>query len=227
MVGLEDTTAERLNLGGTMTTEDLSHRSHKLNPRRHPTGKEYADNSKSKLARRLTHVALLSPSEMHFIQDVPKILGNGNYANLGHSRGGSALLLADGLREKELQGEVHSVDLFPTTERFRDAVFQLDRFDMGKWITLCSGSTDHWSSELRNKRFNFVFIDADHTYNSVVSDFNNWSVLVKPGGWMSFHDTNQEFSHNAIEDTVAKDETWVERTEFHIDRIRTFERKTK
>ncbi len=205
-----------------MTKEDRSHRSHQLNPRRHPTGADYPDRSASKLSKQLKHVALLSPSEMRFIQDIPRLLGNGDYANLGHSRGGSAILMADSLIEHSLKGRIYSVDLFPTSKQKQDAIYQVSKFRVGSRIELCEGSTDQWAKDLAQHQFNFVFIDADHTYDAVVADFTNWSELIKPGGWVAFHDTNQDFSHQAVEATVA--DCWPELKKYHIDRIRTFKR---
>jgi SAM-dependent methyltransferase len=34
----------------------------------------------------------------------------------------------------------------------------------------------------------FLYIDGDHTFNGIQSDFNNYSKLVKPGGIIGFHD---------------------------------------
>ena len=34
----------------------------------------------------------------------------------------------------------------------------------------------------------FVFVDADHTYDGVIADVRAWEVKVKPGGWMFGHD---------------------------------------
>jgi len=167
-------------------------------------------------------VALLSNSEMHFIQDVPRLLGGGDYANLGHAKGGSAILLADGFRENNLTGKIYSVDLFPRNKLLRIATQELARFKVTQWIELCSGNTDEWAFKLQDKQFTFLFIDADHTYQAVKRDFENWNSLVKPGGCVSFHDTNQEFSHRAIEETVAL--MWPELKEYHIDRIRTFQK---
>lgn len=35
---------------------------------------------------------------------------------------------------------------------------------------------------LSNKQFDFVYVDADHTYEGVMADLNSWFPLVKPGG---------------------------------------------
>lgn len=205
-----------------MAIEDRSHRSHELNPRKHPIGLNYFDHSKSKIAFKLKHIAMLSDSEMHFIHDVPRILGPGDYANLGHAYGGSAILLADSLRENNLRGKVYSVDLFSSNKYIRRAHYQIDKFDVNLWIELCYGSTSDWAEKLNDKEFNFVFVDADHTYEAVKTDVLNWSPLVKVGGFISLHDTNQEFSHKAITDTLNHMENWTEHKDLHIDRIRTF-----
>lgn len=207
-----------------MTTEDRSHRSHRLNPRRWPEGREYFNDLDSDVSSKLDGIALLSPSEMQFIQDVPRILGGGDYANLGHARGGSAILMADCMRALVMDAMIYSVDLFPRASDLRRAKRYIEQFGVANWITLCEGSTIQWAERFKHSsiRFNFLFIDADHTYEAVKQDYLNWGQLVKPGGWVSFHDTNQDFSHNAIEETVA--ELWPELKDYHVDRIRTFQR---
>ncbi len=36
--------------------------------------------------------------------------------------------------------------------------------------------------KLKDRQFDFVYIDADHTYRGVMEDLNAWFPLVKPGG---------------------------------------------
>lgn len=203
-----------------MTTEDRTHRSKKKNPRNHPIGKmEYASTSKWNV-RNLRHIALLSEPEMQFMQDIPRHLGDGNYANLGNDLGGSAILLAVGLQEWCNEGRVYSVDL---TWRKKGLQF-MHNFGVRDLVQKCKGSTSQFAQELSNMSFNFVFIDADHCYDAVVTDFLEWSPMVRVGGWVCFHDTNQEFSHQAIETVLTGNRDWVERPEYHIHSIRTFEK---
>ena len=40
----------------------------------------------------------------------------------------------------------------------------------------------------RNGFFDFVFLDADHTYEGTYTDIMRWAPKVKPGGFISGHD---------------------------------------
>ncbi len=163
---------------------------------------------------------MLSTSERMVVHDYPRILGKGDYANLGHFNGGSAILLARCLKENELSGKIYSVDI----KIKGNAVPSLEKYDVVNTVQLCSGDTDQWAEKLSDKTFNFVFIDADHSYAAVKRDLENWTPMIKVGGFVALHDTNQHFSHMAIEETVESWGNWKERKDLHIHRIRTFER---
>jgi len=45
-----------------------------------------------------------------------------------------------------------------------------------------------WHFGKKNKRFDFVFIDGDHSYDGVTRDLYAWWPLVKTGGFISGHD---------------------------------------
>ena len=171
----------------------------------------------------MNRIALLSGPEMRLIQDMPRILGSGDYANLGHAIGASAILLADGLVEYGYEGKVYSVDLFDSKKNAAKKAQRLTHeYGVENRIELCKGSTIEWADRLKDKQFKFVFVDADHTYEAVKRDFYDWSALLEKGGFIAFHDTNQDFSHRALQDTVVG--KWSELKELHVDRIRTFMR---
>ncbi|MBI3511417.1 MAG: class I SAM-dependent methyltransferase [Bacteroidetes bacterium] len=41
---------------------------------------------------------------------------------------------------------------------------------------------------LDGKKIDYLFIDGDHSYDGVKKDFEMYSALVRPGGWVAFHD---------------------------------------
>lgn len=48
----------------------------------------------------------------------------------------------------------------------------------------------HW-----DRLVDFVFIDADHRYESVIADWRAWSRFVVPGGIVAFHDALRKPGH--------------------------------
>jgi len=50
----------------------------------------------------------------------------------------------------------------------------------------------------------FMFIDGDHTYEGVKADFINFNSLVKPGGYIAFHDIRDTAHHRNIGCNVAQ-----------------------
>ena len=53
----------------------------------------------------------------------------------------------------------------------------------------------------------FVFIDADHQYNSVKRDITNWLPKIKPNGYICGHDINQIWVQQAVKETIEEYET--------------------
>jgi len=51
-------------------------------------------------------------------------------------------------------------------------------------------TTTEAASTIPDNRFDFVFIDADHTYEGVKADIENWKPKVRPGGMVIGHDYN-------------------------------------
>ena len=49
--------------------------------------------------------------------------------------------------------------------------------------------------KLNNQKIDFLFIDGDHSYEGVKADFENFSKLVKPGGYIAFHDIVKSSHH--------------------------------
>ena len=49
----------------------------------------------------------------------------------------------------------------------------------------------------------FVFIDASHDYQNVVSDIKAWLPLIRPGGVLAGHDYNHAPVREAVSDTLG------------------------
>ena len=63
-----------------------------------------------------------------------------------------------------------------------------DRF--GKRAIIMQGESSDCAVKFENEFFDFVFIDAEHSYEQVSNDIRFWYPKVKPGGWLCGHDYN-------------------------------------
>jgi len=107
---------------------------------------------------------------------------------IGTARGGTLLLFSN-IAEEE--ATLISVDLYQTIEK--RILFRYIKKVKQK-IYLIQG--DSHSIEtlrkikaiLRDNKVDFIFIDADHSYEGVKKDFEMYSPLVRKGGIIAFHD---------------------------------------
>ena len=66
--------------------------------------------------------------------------------------------------------------------------------DVEKTLSIMTADSHHRNtvkkvkSYFDNKPIDFLFIDADHTYEAVKTDFDMYSPLVRKGGYIGFHD---------------------------------------
>lgn len=66
-------------------------------------------------------------------------------------------------------------------------------------ITVIRGCSWEVAEQFEDGSFAFVFIDADHTYDSVVKDLQAWTKKVRSGGVVAGHD----FFHQPIKKALA------------------------
>ena len=69
-------------------------------------------------------------------------------------------------------------------------------------VQFCKGHTQDWARKLSDVRFKFIFIDADHQYESTKQDFEFWSPLLEAGGLIAFHDINLNTVRRVIDEKL-------------------------
>lgn len=174
---------------------------------------------------------LHSSSEMHYLYKKAKSLGPGNYAQLGVYRGASVNALASGLLEFTNPSTIYAVDVYREdtpigyTGAFSEREYReyLNKYDLSNIVKPCPGLTEDWAKKLSDKKFKFIFIDADHTYEHCKVDFRLWGPLLEEGGEIAFHDVDMNTVDRVIQEEV-ENPFWEETG--GIYRIRSF-RKTK
>lgn len=177
---------------------------------------------------KIKRFALLERGEAEILFDMPRILRlPGDYLNLGHGAGGSAMLLAQGLEDQRIPGIVHSIDIFKRQPwsgsfdgTFNNAWMAVKEVHLDNRIQLYQGPTTTFVDKF--DRLSFVFIDADHSYEGVKADFVNYAPKIIKGGAVAFHDTNQEPSHRVIVEHIQSVDCW--QLTHHVNRIKVFRR---
>ena len=168
------------------------------------------------------HKSQHSSIESHYLYRNVLKLGVGNYANLGVFRGGSTDCIAQGLK-KLGGGQIYAVDLFQKINGAENVEDLIDIFkDRGtdKYTTFCEGYTHDWPARLKHLQFKFIFIDADHYYETCKQDFDLWSPLLEPEGVIAFHDVDFNTVNKFLEDELG-DWELVD----HVYRIKSFRKK--
>ena len=166
------------------------------------------------------HRSRHSSIELHYLYRTALRLG-GNVANLGTYRGSTASAMAHGVRDSG-EGTVYTVDLHDENGAY--SIEQLrpvfDERGLGDYVWFCKGYTSTWAKWLSWKEFNFIFIDADHHYESCKQDFSLWKNLLVPEGEIAFHDVDINTVDRVINEEL-KDWELVD----HVFKIKTFKRK--
>jgi predicted O-methyltransferase YrrM len=108
---------------------------------------------------------------------------------IGSFRGRSISALAIGLRGVGSDAKIISVDPHldqpSNREHVRTALAQLGE---ARRLVQFVGGSDEAARVLRPGCASLIFIDGDHSYRQVISDFENYRDLLAPGGCMVFHD---------------------------------------
>lgn len=83
------------------------------------------------------------------------------------------------------------VDIFPNAERSHRVPQLVAQFSPR--ASLLSMTTYEAAQAVEDGSLDFVFIDADHSYEAVRTDIAMWRSKVRPGGWLGGHDYSPKF----------------------------------
>jgi predicted O-methyltransferase YrrM len=150
------------------------------------------DECWDRIANSHTLRPIQSPYEFKTLLDAIEARKPTGILELGSANGGTAALfltvVADG-------GTVVSVDIEPRPTR--TLVARLSRRSGRKLRFMTGHSSDKRTVERVERLFaggspDVLFIDADHSYQGVLRDFELYSRLVKPGGLIALHDIHPD-----------------------------------
>lgn len=62
------------------------------------------------------------------------------------------------------------------------------RLDFVKGASAATSTVERVQNLLDAQSVDLLFIDGDHSYDGAMADFEAYRPLVRPGGWVAFHD---------------------------------------
>lgn len=120
--------------------------------------------------------------------------GLGTVVELGAYQGKSIICLAQGSKMVHA-GNIYTVDNFIgdkyvgyKTNYYQELIKNINRYHLEKDVVIIRGDIQvvagKWHQPIR-----LLFIDADHTYQAVSTDFWAWGKYLVSGGIVAFHDS--------------------------------------
>jgi len=83
----------------------------------------------------------------------------------------------------------------------------IEKYNDAKNVTICKGYSSDWALNFEDEFFDWIYIDADHTTEAVLSDLKYWYPKLKKGGIISGHDyhadpSNKDYSYFGVDEAV-------------------------
>lgn len=128
-----------------------------------------------------------------FVEELVRPLAPRAILEVGTYRGGTLLLFADVAADDAL---IASIDLPDGVLPWRRKLYRSFAGRRQRIALIEADSTDEATRliverELGGRPLDLLFIDGDHSYDSVARDFELYSPLVRPGGLIAFHDITE------------------------------------
>jgi predicted O-methyltransferase YrrM len=110
---------------------------------------------------------------------------------IGSYQGGTASVLS------KIFDYVISIDISPEFEKGWNDI----RRYAGNWLGIVGDSKSEIVKNLiaaLDFKFDFIFIDGDHSFEGVLHDFQHYKKHLAPDGWVAFHDIlDTQYHHSA------------------------------
>ncbi|MBN2214917.1 MAG: class I SAM-dependent methyltransferase [Bacteroidales bacterium] len=127
---------------------------------------------------------------------------------IGSFHGKSANYICAAIKNKE-ESKLYCVDIWEKTNTpgsvSNDEEFFINNTKMfNDLIIRFKGNSNQFKSSF-NESIDMIFIDADHSYESVINDINNLIHLVKTNSFLLFHDyTHPCGVKKAVDETISR-----------------------
>jgi len=100
--------------------------------------------------------------------------------------------------EQQYDHENYSNNKYNFTEKYPDFIEKSKKY--GDRLTVHRGWTHEVAQTIEDSTFDFVFIDADHSYEGCKRDIISWKSKIKPKGLLMGHDANLPSVEKAVKE---------------------------
>ena len=119
-----------------------------------------------------------------------------HFVEIGVFHGRSTCFLAEMIKQSGKNIVLDVVDTFsgnsaealPGTGYYEIFLNHIRAAGLREFVNINQMTSTAASKLYQNFSLDFVFIDADHSYEAVSEDLSHWKIKVKPGGYLAGHD---------------------------------------
>lgn len=124
------------------------------------------------------------------------LTNNAKIAEIGIMCGRSAVFLSEELTKINKCVEFHCVDIVAPSQFIVERQAFIKDNNLNQTLIYLEMASARAATTFRDEYFDFIFIDADHSYENVIKDIKAWFPKVKSKGIISGHDYYNYYAHN-------------------------------
>jgi len=124
----------------------------------------------------------MSKNDLELLYSTASEISPKSILEIGARNGCSSSLL--GIVAKEKSGHLYSIEPSPQQLWKKN----IDRLGLGEYVTQIVGASPWIQVERVGQPIDFFLIDGDHRTRWCLADYHYWSVYVRRGGRIAFHD---------------------------------------
>ena len=138
--------------------------------------------------------------EAQFLYNTVASKENPNCVEIGRYQGGSTILMSSaGAQLLSVDAHVFKHESGVFGKRLDDYLgIVLHLLGIRNKVDIVVADSQKYITVSLFETVDILFIDGDHTYEGVKTDYENWIQTVKPGGYVLFHDSGKQRNIHAV-----------------------------
>jgi predicted O-methyltransferase YrrM len=161
---------------------------------------------KDKINHKYTDLEGWFNMENQYLELLDNVPEGGVFVELGAYKGKSTSFIVTEINNKGRNIKFHTIDTFEgdsgsndenEVEAYKNVIvsnmfeeFNKNTEHLKEYFNVIVGKSDESSKFFEDDSVDVIFIDAGHSYESVIKDIKSWLPKIKNGGIMSGHDYN-------------------------------------